>query len=199
MMNAELYVNEVLACMPPATPRRSQIAEDLRSHIRDRIELGDTLEAVLAQLGDPSRLAESYLAEVPLVSASFGRRLAAKAMDLAAMWAVLAPVGYLAWNYVPPRALLVIVILLAVVGLSPLAVYTAISEYRTGQTLGKHLLGLRVVRDSGARISLGDAIVRQIPVCMQIHVIDGVFALFTEKSQRAFELLSKTRVVRLIS
>src|SRR5262245_48923022 len=116
MMNADLYVNEVLARMPLATPRRSRIADELRSHISDRIELGDTLETVLAELGPPSRLAESYLAEVPLASASFGRRVAAKAIDLAAVWAVLAPVGYLAWNYASPRALTVILILLAAVG-----------------------------------------------------------------------------------
>jgi hypothetical protein len=30
---------------------------------------------------------------------------------------------------------------------------------------------------------------------LQVYMIDVLFALFTEKSQRAFELLSKTRVV----
>jgi hypothetical protein len=30
---------------------------------------------------------------------------------------------------------------------------------------------------------------------LQVYMIDALFALFTEKHQRAFELLSKTRVV----
>lgn len=42
--------------------------------------------------------------------------------------------------------------------------YTVVAERRVGQTVGKRLLGLRVVRESGARISLGQAIVRQLPM-----------------------------------
>ena len=54
---------------------------------------------------------------------------------------------------------------------------------------------LRVVRESGTRISLGQSIVRQLPMFLQIYMIDVLFALFTDRKQRAFELLSKTRVV----
>ena len=65
-----------------------------------------------------------------------------------------------------------------------------------GQTLGKCLMGIRAVRESGARISIGQSIVRQLPIFLEVFAIDALFALFTEKNQRAFELLSKTRVVR---
>jgi uncharacterized RDD family membrane protein YckC len=58
-------------------------------------------------------------------------------------------------------------------------------------------MGLRVVRESGARISFGQSVVRQLPVFLEIFWIDVLFALFTEKHQRAFEILSKTRVVAL--
>ena len=68
--------------------------------------------------------------------------------------------------------------------------------YRRGQTIGKRLLGIRAVSETGARISLGQAIVRQLPMFLQVYWIDVMFALFTERSQRAFEMLSKTRVVR---
>ena len=60
----------------------------------------------------------------------------------------------------------------------------------------KHLLKLRVVRESGGGISFGQSVVRQLPVFVQVGWIDVLFALFTERKQRAFELLSKTRVVR---
>jgi uncharacterized RDD family membrane protein YckC len=61
--------------------------------------------------------------------------------------------------------------------------------------VGKRLLGLRVVRESGARISFGQAVVRQLPMFLQVFWIDAMFALFTDRKQRAFEVLSKTRTV----
>jgi uncharacterized RDD family membrane protein YckC len=73
--------------------------------------------------------------------------------------------------------------------------YPLLAEYRYGKTLGKHWLGLRVVRESGARISFGQSVVRQLPLFLEVFWIDVLFALFTDKHQRAFELLSKTRVV----
>ena len=74
-------------------------------------------------------------------------------------------------------------------------VYTVVSEWQWGQTIGKYLLGVRAVRESGARVSIGQAVVRHLPVILQVFWIDAFFALFTEKHQRAFEMLSKTRVV----
>jgi hypothetical protein len=37
--------------------------------------------------------------------------------------------------------------------------------------------------------------VRQLAIVFQVFWVDILFALFTDRSQRAFELLSKTRVV----
>ena len=91
----------------------------------------------------------------------------------------------------------VFVALIAAGFLTPL--YIVVSEWRYGQTLGKRLLGLRVVRESGARISVGQSIVRQLPAFLEVFALDALFALFTDKHQRAFELLSHTRVVRVVS
>jgi uncharacterized RDD family membrane protein YckC len=74
-------------------------------------------------------------------------------------------------------------------------IYTVVAEWQSGQTIGKRLFGTIVVREDGARISGGQAVVRQLPVLCQFYWIDVLFALFTERRQRAFELLSKTRVV----
>jgi hypothetical protein len=41
---------------------------------------------------------------------------------------------------------------------------------------------------------MGQAVVRQLPMFLQMYWIDVLFALFTDKQQRAFELLSRTRV-----
>ena len=77
----ELYIEDVLAKLP-AGPLRQQIAMELRSHIADRVERGQSVEEAIRQLGDPAALAVSYLAAVPLVPAPHVRRAAAKAVDL---------------------------------------------------------------------------------------------------------------------
>jgi uncharacterized RDD family membrane protein YckC len=73
--------------------------------------------------------------------------------------------------------------------------YTVIAEYRRGQTIGKRMQGIRVVSETGARISLGQAIVRQLSMFLQVYWIDVMFALFTDKSQRAFEMRAITPVL----
>lgn len=189
------YINRVLEFLPANTPEREQIATELRGHVAERLASGQSAEQVLQQLGDPLTLAESYLAAVPLRSAPFGRRVVAKLVDfgLILVWFVplMCVAFFAASDWVRP-----IVLFIAAVGWSLLAAaYLVLAEARSGQTLGKRLMGLRAVRESGARMSTGQAIVRQLPLLTQMYWIDVLFALFTEKHQRAFELLSKTRVV----
>jgi uncharacterized RDD family membrane protein YckC len=177
---------------------RDQIALDLRAHIAERVQEGRNLDEVLAQLGDPLWLAESYLAAVPLRAATVGRRLAAKAIDVLVVFgataaitaAVMSLLSDPAVYFAPPVAL--------GAGIVAFAVYTVIAEYRAGHTLGKRLMGIRVVRESGARIGLGQSFLRQLPFFGGFSIIDALFALFTERRQRAFELLTKTRAVALL-
>jgi uncharacterized RDD family membrane protein YckC len=201
MTAADDYINRVLDQLPRDTPLRAQIGMELRGHIAERLESGQPVADVLRQLGDPTTLAESYLSAVPLVSASFLRRGGAKAIDvIVVVLTILLLVG-------PPSLLLarneewwgfllgfgvLVVVLAASFGFG---LYTIVAEHWLGFTLGKRALGLRVVRESGAPIGLGQSIVRQLPMFLQVYWIDVLFALFTDKSQRAFELLSKTRVV----
>jgi uncharacterized RDD family membrane protein YckC len=185
------YVARVLEHLPPGSEIRSQVEMEIRSHIAERLEHGHAVADALAQLGDPAVLADSYLAAVPLVPVPFWTRVWAKLIDFALMIAVIAPLAWLAMT-ADHVALFVICVLGLVVVLPG---YPIVAEYRFGQTVGKHLFGLRVVRESGARISFGQSIVRQLPAFFQVFWIDAMFALFTDKHQRAFELLSKTRVV----
>jgi uncharacterized RDD family membrane protein YckC len=194
-MTADDYIRTVLSAMPAATPRRAQIAAELRGHIAERLEHGQPLETILRGLGAPAQLAASYLSEVPLVSAGLGSRAAAKLVDACLPLALTIPIaaaGWLMWgNGFFPFA---IVITLAGAWLV-FWIYTVVAEWQSGQTIGKRLFGIIVVREDGARISGGQALVRQLPVLCQFYWIDVLFALFTERRQRAFELLSKTRVV----
>ena len=199
MRTAEDYIESVLHFMPRATPLRAQIALELRGHIAERLANGQSLDEVLNQLGDPSVLADSYLSAVPLVPAPFWRRAVAKILDALVLIFVsvvfFAPIAWLLW-YNEHHMLLGFMPLIVILTVSVLfLVYTVLAEWHWGQTLGKYLLGLRAVRESGARVSLGQAVVRHLPVLLQVFWIDAFFALFTEKHQRAFELLSKTRVV----
>ena len=195
-MTGQLYIQSVIDHVPHGLPLRHHIALELRSHIAERTEGGQPLDDVLRQLGDPLTLAESYLAAVPLESASILRRVAAKVIDVGAVTGSVLTLVAALWFALPVEAryfLPVIGILLCVIAYF---VYTAGTEYHFGWTLGKHLMNIAVVRESGARISLGQALLRQLPFFLQFFWIDALFALFTDRRQRAFELLTKTRVIQ---
>lgn len=198
MTTAQDYINQVIDCMPRATPSRAQIAAELGGNIAERVGHGQTLDEVLRNLGDPAKLAESYLAAVPLVPASFLRRAAAKLVDVLSAVCVIVPLTILTGSLAFAGGfgfLAMFAIVILILGEFCFAVYVIVAESKLGKTLGKHLLGLRVVQESGTRITIGQSIVRQLPLFLQVFWIDVFFALFTERKQRAFELLSKTRVV----
>lgn len=197
-MTADLYIQSVIDQVPQGLPLRDQIAMELRSHIAERQAHGEPLAAVLQQLGDPVTLAESYLSAVPMTSADLLSRLAAKAIDFFMIVVATGALTGLLW-LVQPRAvrpfIVLEAILLCVFGF---VIYTVLSEYSYGRTFGKRVMGIQVVRESGRRISFGQALVRQLPFFLQIFWIDALFALFTDRKQRAFELLSKTRAVAML-
>jgi len=190
------YIDQVILQLPQVESLRTQVAMELRSHIAERVEHGQTVDDALRQLGDPVVLAESYLAAIPLIAAPFWPRAAARLMDFFGVMSFFVPIACLLF-FTLPRLELVMIVGMAVLGtlLIAGAIYPVIAEYKYGKTVGKHLMGLRVVRESGARISFGQSVVRQLPMLTQVWWIDVLFALFTDKHQRAFELLSKTRVV----
>jgi len=195
-MTVQSYLAQFADEMPRMMPEREQIVADVRAHIEEDVQRGEALDAVLTRFGDPANLAASYLSEVPLVSASFWRRAVAMAIDVAIPAVIAIPLAVL--GRVSPDTLPLVP---AAIGLFAVIIgyiaYIVVGDSRFGQTLGKHWLNLLVVRESGARISVGQAIVRLLPCVLHIWWIDVIFALFTEKHQRAFELLSKTRVVTI--
>lgn len=197
MTSADDYINRVLDQLPRGTPLREQIAMELRGNIADRLESGQPVEDVLRQLGNPTTLAESYLSAVPLVSATFLQRGVAKLIDvIVVVLTSLVLVGLPILLFAGRNYLLGFGVLLMVLAATfGFGLYTIVAEHWLGFTLGKRAMGLRVVRESGAPIGLGQSVVRQLPMFLQVYWIDVLFALFTDKSQRAFELLSKTRVV----
>ena len=196
MTTADDYINSVLDQLPQGTPLGPQIGMELRAHIAERLEHGGSVDDVLRQLGDPVTLADSYLAAEPLVAPDLGDRTAAKLVDALAALVVVLPVAwFVSWMVPGPPQYTAVAVFVAICGCFFLGVATAFVEYASGQTPGKRLFGLRVVTESGRRIGAGQATVRQLPILLSVIWVDALFALFTERRQRAFELLSKTRVV----
>jgi uncharacterized RDD family membrane protein YckC len=197
-MTADDYIDDVLRRMPAATPRRNQIGTELRGHIAERMAQGRSLDQVLRDLGEPGALADSYLAGLPMGLPRHGARILAKIVDVAVLALAIIAIAVPAFALATRAAEgLVFFVLISSVVLGSIltAFYTIVAEWRYGCTVGKYLNGLRVVRESGARITFGQSVVRQLPMFLQVGWVDAMFALFTDRRQRAFELLSKTRVV----
>jgi uncharacterized RDD family membrane protein YckC len=195
-MTGQLYIQSVIDHVPHGLPLRHHIALELQGHIAERTDRGQPLDDVLRQLGDPLTLAESYLAAMPLESASIMRRVAAKLIDVTAIVGAVLVFVVAVWFAVPVEVRYFVPVAGILVCVVAYVAYAVGTEYHFGWTVGKHLMNLLVVRESGARISLGQAALRQLPFFFQFFWIDALFALFTDRRQRAFELLSKTRVVK---
>ncbi len=195
-ITADDYINRVLDVLPKTMPLRAQIAMELRGHIAERVGAGQSIDDIVRQLGDPVTLAESYLSVEPLRAASFGSRAVAKLLDVVVVAGLTTPLALVPWMLVPREVAFPFSLMILLIGGSiSFGIYTVLSEWLTGRTVGKRVQGLRVVQESGAQITLGQAIVRQLPMFLQFYWIDVMFALFTDRAQRAFEMLSKTRVV----
>jgi len=198
---AQDYIDDVLACVPFAE-QRQRIEMELHSRLDPRI----SIEQATATYGYPRDVAEFYLASVQLESAPFFRRLVAAMIDIPSVMASGILMFYFLWKVIwfgdqsfiasilVGNPLAIALCFLTVFLMSPL--YYVIAETWTSQTVGKAIMGLRTVRESGARITVWQAIVRQVPLFFSFYVLDAAFALFTTKKQRLFELISKTRVVR---
>lgn len=198
---AQDYIDEVLACVP-SSEQRQRIEMELRSRLDPRI----STEQAIATYGHPREVAEFYLASVPLESAPFVRRAIAALIDIPSVMATGILILYFLWKtfWIGDQSF----IASALVG-NPIAIglcfltltlmspmYYVVSETWLSQTVGKAVMGIRTVRESGAKITIGQAVVRQLPLVLSIYVLDAAFALFTKKKQRLFEIISKTRVVR---
>ena len=198
--SAEDYIESVLDCVP-AERDRLRIDAALRGRLDPRM----SIEQAIATYGRPRDVAEFYLASSKLESAPFFRRLAAAIIDIPSVMVTGFLVFYFAWKLFGAGQTFIAAILtgnVLAIGLcfatlilmSPM--YYIVAESWTSQTVGKALMGIRTVRESGAKITVGQALVRQIPLLFSFYLLDGLFALFTKKRQRLFEMISGTRVVK---
>jgi uncharacterized RDD family membrane protein YckC len=203
-MNAsERYIQEVLQRVLGTEADRRRLAEDLRAHFQDGQTRGDTAAQIIARLGSPDDVAEAFHLEREMAFAGFWRRVGAFTVDLGVLTLLSAPL-FLCALWLLPRvgpmggARLVAfgaAVSLALGLLGIWVCYFPLLEARFGKTLGKHLLGLRVVRQTGTPISLGQAFLRRLSLYFELLLPDALFILFTANKQRALDMLAKTVVV----
>lgn len=89
-----------------------------------------------------------------------------------------------------PPALLVVVLWLA---------YYAGTEAGWGATLGKRLMGIRVVAEDGSPVDLGAAVVRnvlRVVDALLFYLVGSLVALASPRRQRLGDQLARTAVVR---
>jgi uncharacterized RDD family membrane protein YckC len=99
------------------------------------------------------------------------------------------------WEYVMGAMLIALCTgcMLATFGI--IVLYFPILEGRFGQTPGKKLFGLRVLREDGLPINYKEAFLRRISYYFEVLPVDALFIPFTAKRQRAFDIVARTVVV----
>lgn len=218
---AEDYLARVMKELPRPLPERGRIEDELRSHLADRLEAGEPhgvdphrepegeAGQALAGMAPPEEVARDYLAEITFHDAPLSKRVGAFLLDALLGTAALTPLWIFFWlsfmphlELQPPLTygwvllpLLFITKMAAAVAVMSV-VYFPIAEAIWGRTLGKLALGIYVTREDGRAAGWIPAILRRLSFLLEIFWIDAVFALFTRRRQRAFDLVARTVVVR---
>jgi uncharacterized RDD family membrane protein YckC len=144
--------------------------------------------------------------------ASAGSRIAAIIIDTIILMVIMAiialPLGLSAWMFsmmTDVTAMLdlwanaAILGTFAVINAIIWILYFSYFESTSGQTPGKRAMGIKVTKENGKKLTLGDALVRTI-----LRIIDGlafyilglIIILVTEKKQRLGDILARTIVVK---
>lgn len=204
MKPADRYIEEVLGNVFAATEDRARLEADLRSHFSEGEAEGRAARQVIEGLGTPEEVAAAFNAEREIQYASFWQRLVAFFGDAGLLMFLVLPVvglglmagvvgeepGDVAVIWLIPLGLL----FLAALGLS--VFYFPLLEAHYGKTLGKHLMRIRVVRENGSPIGLGQAFVRRLSFYFDMLWVDALFIFFTDKNQRALDIVAKTVTAR---
>ncbi len=209
MNEVERYIREVLRNIAAPSQERQRIEADLRAHLEESLATGEPPKEIIARMGSPTEVAAEFMAQVPLRYAGFWWRLVAYGIDLVILMLIGGVLAILAIVFVSlvPRnpvgldwvvgGVLIALLVSAVLGIIGLILlYFPILEARFGQTAGKHLLGLRVLKEDGLPIGHKEAFLRRLSYYFDILPMDALFIPFTAKRQRAFDLVARTIVIR---
>lgn len=209
MNEVDNYLAAVLKNIHASTGDRQRIETDLRAHFEAAEGAGETVESVITRMGNPVEVAVEFMSQMELPYASFWRRMVAFAIDLgvvmltSSLFGILfiwlsnrIPQHPLGWEYVVGAILITLCVGCAITTVGIILLYFPILEGRFGRTLGKMLLGLRVLREDGLPINYMEAFLRRISYYFEVLPVDALFIPFTSKRQRAFDIVARTIVVR---
>jgi uncharacterized RDD family membrane protein YckC len=204
MSETERYVHQVLRHVPAAFPdRRARIGADLRAYLADAVAEGESEAGAVRRMGPPEQTAESFLLDAPLPLAPPADRVGAYVLDnvvgaapvigAVALAALLNPDLLVSHPQTPALRVVAGVLLAGTIAFSVL--YFPLFEARTGQTPGKRLFGIAVVKTSGTAVHFWRALLRRLPSLFNFALLDALFAAFTARRQRAFDIVAGTLVV----
>jgi uncharacterized RDD family membrane protein YckC len=205
LIEVKRYISQVMASIHAPVTERERIEADLHAHFQEALAAGESPQAVIARMGAPAEVAAEFMAQVPLRYAGFWWRLAAFGIDLAVIiasagvFAVVAfglmarlPQNIVGWEWIPAVAMFAVMVGFVLAALGIILLYFPILEGRFGQTVGKHLLGLRALKENGLPIGYKEAFLRRLSYYFEILPIDALFVPFTAKRQRAFDIVAHT-------
>ena len=196
------YIREVLDQTPVTPVEMARIEADLRAHLADIVATGVSEAEAIVRMGSPAEVAAGFVESFPLQPAPRWWLLGAFLVDSIVCLPLIASLSLLirARHHVPPlNSHLAPAIGCFFLGLLLVLFYAPVLEARYGQTFGKRIFGLMVVKESGQRITFGSACLRIAPLWVggpALLLIDRAFALFTKRGQGAADLLAQTIVVR---
>jgi len=200
MNQKDRYLDEVASHLLATSEERERFVRDLDAHFGEGEARGETPARIIERLGAPETVAAAFNAERELEYAGFWIRLAAYLGDMCLFLIVAIPVIGIALvtsRGVIPEAVgigVAIPLVLALVGF--VLLYFPLLEARFGWTLGKRLMRIRVLHERGGTVSIGQAFVRRLSLYFDMLMPDALFIPFTDKKQRALDILAKTIVVR---
>jgi len=209
MKEIDVYVGEVIHNIHAPSEERERIKTDLQAHLQEAVVAGEPVKTVLERMGTPAEVAAGFMAEMKIVYAGLPVRLLAFAVDLAIIMLVTGlfilpvmvfsesvPQNPTGIEYISGAAQILLLIGSTLGAMSAFLLYFPILEGRFGQTIGKRLFGLRVLKENGLPVGYKEAILRRLSYYFEILAIDALFIPFTAKKQRAFDIVAKTIVVK---
>lgn len=209
MNEIDRYIQDVMHNIHAPAAGRERIEGDLRAHLQEAVQAGESPKVVLTRMGSPTEVAAEFMSEIPLPYASIWLRLAAYVVDLAVIFTaagalalvgaalfVNVPKNPVSWEWIAGGLMTVAAISCFLAALGIFLLYFPILEGRFGQTVGKRLVGLVVLKENGLSISYKDAFLRRLPFYFSFGALDALFVFFTRKRQRAFDIVARTVVVR---
>lgn len=203
MNDVDRYIIQVVNQLFASPEESRRFAADLEAHFAAGLDRNESPSQVIERMGTPEAVAAAFNADRPLRYAGFWRRVIAFLGDIGVLICLALPaLGFLLW-ICPTEQAEITFSAWQIGGLSLFALgvagtmlfYFPVLEARFGKTVGKHLLRLRVLQESAAPITTGQAFLRRLSYYFDLLAPDALFIPFTPKRQRAMDIVARTVVV----